>query len=309
MTAFHLLLIAAAVILSSIWVIDPHRPRGMLRLARVTLLAIVAALVLTPFVWLVCAAFKPAGSLMQHAFLPPPTEWGGDLFTLNNFRRLFVPRATLQGPVGFHQYMINSLFVASAATVIQLFFCSLGGYALAKFDFRGRRALLLTMLGTMMVPHLLFLAPLYRLVVNMGFMDSYLALLVPGAANAFGMFLFRQAMTRVPDSLIEAARIDGASEFYIYLQIVMPLVRPMTAAFCLIVFMGQWNAFIGPQIYLQSGYKMTLPVMLNQYVLQYTEDYGLFLAGTLLAIVPVALLFVTLQREFVAGLTSGALKE
>lgn len=279
------------------------------RVARGVLLIAASTVMLIPFAWLVCAAFKPAGAIMEHAFLPPISEWGPDTFSLENFRRLFLPRPTLHGPVEFQQYLINSLFVASSATVIQLFLCSLGGYALAKFDFRGRRPLQLVMLGTLMVPHLLFLAPLYRLIVSAGFADSYLAVLVPNAANAFGIFLFRQAMVRVPMSPIEAARIDGASEFFIYLHVVMPLVRPMTAAFCLIVFMGQWNGFIGPQIYLHTGYKLTLPVMLNQYVSQYSEDYGLFLAGTLLAILPVALLFVALQREFIAGLTSGAVKE
>jgi ABC-type glycerol-3-phosphate transport system permease component len=306
MNALHwLLLVGGTSLLAVAWSDAPRTNR----VARQLLLAVAALVVLTPFAWLVCAAFKPAATIMAHAFLPPVADWDQGVFSLENFRQLLVPRPTLQGPVAFQQYLINSLFVASAATVIQLFFCSLGGYALAKINFTGRRPLQLFMLGTMTVPHLLFLAPLYRLVVMTGFADSYLALLVPGAANAFGIFLFRQAMIRVPDSLIEAARIDGASDFAIYLRVVMPLVRPMTAAFCLIVFVGQWNAFVGPQIYLHSGYKLTLPVMLNQYVSQYAEDYGLFLAGTLLAILPVTLLFLALQREFIPGLTSGAVRE
>jgi lactose/L-arabinose transport system permease protein len=122
------------------------------------------------------------------------------------------------------------------------------------------------------------------------------------------MFLFRQAMQEAPDSLIEAARVDGAGEFHIYLRIVMPLVQPMTAAFCLIVFMGQWNAFLGPQIFLQTSFKMTIPVVLSQYVTQFSEDYGIFLAGTFLSILPIAVLFLTLQREFISGLTAGAVK-
>ena len=124
----------------------------------------------------------------------------------------------------------------------------------------------------------------------------------------FGMFLFRQAMTAVPDSLIEAARIDGASEFVIYLRVVMPLVRPMTGAFCLITFLGNWNSFIGPQVFIQTQSKLTLPVVLNQYMGVYTQQYGVFLAGTLLAILPPAILFFALQKEFVSGLTSGSVK-
>jgi ABC-type glycerol-3-phosphate transport system permease component len=102
--------------------------------------------------------------------------------------------------------------------------------------------------------------------------------------------------------------MDGATEFFIYWRIIMPLVRPMTAAFCLIVFMGQWNAFIGPQIFIHTGYKLTAPVMLSQYMTQFSEDYGVFLAGTFLCILPIAILFLALQREFIAGLTSGAVK-
>lgn len=307
MNFIHFVLIAAAAALVITWLSNPLRPTKAFHLARVMLLTAAACAVLIPFVWLICAVFKSTESLMQYPFLPPFAEWGETL-TFDNFINLFLPRDSLNGPVGFHQYIINSLFVASAATVIQTFFCTLGGYALAKYNFTGRKPLLVFMLGTMMVPHMLFLAPLYNLMVKIGFVDSYLALLIPGAANAFGIFLFRQAISGIPDSLLEAARIDGASEFYIYLNIAMPLIRPMTAAFCLIVFMGQWNSFIGPQIFVQSGYKLTLPVILSQYISQYTENYGLFLAGTLLAIIPVAILFLSLQREFIAGLTSGAVK-
>jgi multiple sugar transport system permease protein len=304
----HFILLGAAAALLVAYLADPRRPRLATSLARWVLLLAAAAAILTPFLWLIAAVFKPAELLMTYLFLPPPETWMEGGLTLENFGRLFTPRMTLHGEVGFGQHLANSLFVASAATIIQMFLCSLGGYALAKHDFRGRPWLLLFMLGTMMVPHMLFLAPLYNLIVQIGFIDTYWALLIPGAANAFGLFLFRQAISGIPDSLIEAARIDGASEFYIYLRVIMPLVRPMTAAFCLIVFMGQWNAFIGPQIFLQSGYKLTLPVILTQYVTQYAEDYGLFLAGTFLAIIPVAILFLALQREFIAGLTSGAVK-
>jgi ABC-type glycerol-3-phosphate transport system permease component len=113
----------------------------------------------------------------------------------------------------------------------------------------------------------------------------------------------------VPDELIEAGRIDGCSEFRIYLTLVMPLVRPMTGAFCLISFLGAWNAFLGPSIFLQSQDKLTLPIVLNQYITVFKQQYGVFLAGTLLAIIPPAALFLLLQREFISGLTSGAVKQ
>jgi ABC-type glycerol-3-phosphate transport system permease component len=125
----------------------------------------------------------------------------------------------------------------------------------------------------------------------------------------FGIFLFRQAILGVPDELLEAGRIDGCGEFRIYLMLVMPLVRPMTGAFCLVSFLGAWNSFVAPNVYLQSQHNLTLPVVLNQYISQFRQEYGIFLAGTLVAILPPAILFLTLQREFISELTSGAVKQ
>lgn len=275
---------------------------------RYVLLGLAAFLILCPFAWLLCAVFKDKDVLMQFTFLPPLSEWSADTINLDNFRALFAGEDTVQGKVYFWEYVVNSLFLASAATSINLFFASMGGYALSKYEFRGRKAIMAFMVGSMMFPGMLFLAPVYKMIFAFGWMDTYLALLVPGACSVFGMFLFRQAMTAVPDSLIEAARIDGASEFGIYYRVVMPLVRPMTGAFCLITFLGNWNNFIGPQVFIQTQSKLTLPVVLNQYMGVYTQQYGVFLAGTLLAIIPPAVLFFALQREFVAGLTSGAVK-
>jgi multiple sugar transport system permease protein len=271
------------------------------------LLMVAACLTLTPFVWLVCAAIKAPEALMGYAFLPPPSTWG-DTLSLGNFRRLFSGENTVQGTVHFWTYMLNSLFLASAQTILSLLCCSLTGFALAKYRFRGRELLLMFMLGTMMLPGMLFLAPTYRLLYGMGWLDTWLALLIPSACPAFGIFLFRQAIIQIPDDLLEAARIDGVGHVRMWWQIVMPLVRPMSGAFCLVTFLGAWNSFLGPQIYISSQEKLTLPVVLSQYMGVYEQQYGVFLAGTLLAIIPPAILFISLQREFVAGLTSGAVK-
>lgn len=307
MNLLHVVLVSVLVIGVALFALDPRRPRLAGRFTRWALLVIIAIATLTPFVWLAAAAIKESNVLMKYLFLPPVAEWEAGL-GWTSFRKLFQPRPSLQGPVQFWQYLLNSVFLASAATIIQTLFCSMGGFALSKYRFRGQRAVMLFMIGSMTLPSMLLLAPLYKMIVGFGWMDSYLALLVPGAAGAFGIFLFRQAMLSVPESLLEAARIDGASELFIYWRIVMPLVRPMSAAFCLIVFMGQWNAFISPQIFIQTSYKLTAPVVLSQYMTQLLEDYGVFLAGTLLAILPIAVLFLALQREFIAGLTSGAVK-
>ena len=296
-------------------VLPRYRPR-IATIQRYVVLTLLAILILSPFLWLISAVFKDADVLMQYAFLPPLSEWSSETLNLKNFYNpatekldsLFEAEKTMQGEVHFWRYLLNSLFLASTSTMVILFFSSLGGYALAKYEFHGKHAIISFMLGTMMIPGMLLLAPLYNLIYKIGWMDTYWALLVPGASSAFGMFLFRQACLSVPNSLMEAARIDGCSEFSIYLNIVMPLVRPMTGAFCLISFLGSWNSFVYPNIYIQTQSKLTLPVILNQFVGVYSQQYGIFLAGTLIAIIPPAILFFALQREFISGLTSGAIK-
>jgi ABC-type glycerol-3-phosphate transport system permease component len=263
---------------------------------------------MAPFFWLLCAAFKDPTVLMKYTFLPSFSNWSKETVNLKNFAELFKSQPTMEGKVYFWQYIVNSLFLASITTMVQMFFSSLGGYALAKYEFRGKKFIMLLMLASMMIPGVVLLSPVYKLIVNIGLMDTYWALVLPGACSVFGMFLFRQAIVGVPNDLIEAGRMDGCGEFSIYMNLIMPLVRPMTGAFCLVVFLGSWNNFLGPQVYINTQAKLTLPVILNQYVGVYANQYGVFLAGTLLAIIPPAILFFCLQREFISGLSSGAVK-
>ncbi|MEK7411780.1 MAG: carbohydrate ABC transporter permease [Planctomycetota bacterium] len=282
---------------------------------RWTLLILASFVTLVPFFWLVCAAFKDPSVMNAYTFLPAPWDWGNptedgskSIVNFGNFTKLFADRSSFNGTLHFWIFIGNSLFLAGITTVLSLLFCSLAGFVLAKYDFRGKTTLILFMLGTLMVPGMLFLAPGYRLMNSLGWLDTYWALIIPASCSTFGIFLFRQAIVSVPSELIEAARIDGASDFRIWWQVVMPLVKPMTGAYCLISFLGSWNNYLGPQIYISSEEKLTLPVILNQFVGFYTNEYGVFLAGTLIAILPPAILFLALQREFVAGLTSGAVK-
>ena len=277
--------------------------------AQTITLLIVAAVILMPFVWLACAAFKDKSVLNEYTFLPPLSRISAETINLENFRALFTPEQTVQGPVSFWRYIANSVFLASAGTVLSMFFSSMGGYALAKYRFRGRGPILMFMLASLTIPGVALLAPNIQVIWKLGWMDTYKALLIPASVSVFGIFLYRQAMLGVPDDLLEAGRIDGCGEFRIYLTLVMPLVRPMTGAFCLITFLGMWNSFLGPNVYLQTQSKLPLPVVLNQYIGVYTSHYGVFLAGTLLAIIPPAVLFLALQREFISGLTSGAVKQ
>jgi ABC-type glycerol-3-phosphate transport system permease component len=206
--------------------------------------------------------------------------------------------------------MINSIFLSSAYTVSVVTLSSLAGFALAKYRFAGRRVLMFVMLATMLVPGQVLLLPNYEVMYTIGWLDSYAAILVPSAVSVFGMFLFRQAMLGVPDELLQAGRMDGCTEFRLWWEVALPIVRPMIGAFTLLSFMGSWNSFLWPQVVLQDPARYTLPIGMSNMigVPEYQTHYGILMAGTLLSIIPVGLLFFVLQRDFVSGLASGAVK-
>ncbi len=308
MSLIHWLLLGFALGFGLLYARSPKNPKLALVYLRFGLLGGAAVAVLSPFVWLIAAAFKDKAFLNEYIFFPPISEWSTKTVNFDNFRTLFAGDATVQGTVYFWQYVLNSVFLATATTLLQLVFCSAAGYALAKFEFRGKRALMAFMLVSMMIPGVLLFAPIYELMVKLDLIDTFASLLLPGVASAYGCFLFRQACLAVPNELLDAGRIDGCNELRIYLTLVMPLVRPMSAAFCLVTFLGAWNAYFGPSVFLHTQAKLTLPVILNRYIGVYTNQYGVFLAGTLLAIVPPAILFFALEKEFISGLTSGAVK-
>jgi ABC-type glycerol-3-phosphate transport system permease component len=268
----------------------------MKRLIIFIALVLFSVLCLVPLIWLVGSSFKANADFHVYAFMPPI-----DHLTVANFTSLFK-----QMP--FLRFMMNSFFVAGVTVIVQLFFSSLGGFALAKYAFAGKKVIMGVMIATMMIPGPVLLAPMYELIYHLRLIDTHLGLIVPGMVNVFGMFLFRQSMLSVPDEMLQAARMDGCNEYQIFWHVVLPVSRPMIGAFCLIAFMGTWNSFLWPQIILQSSDRFTLPIGLNQMVGVYEADYGAMMAGTMLAVLPVVVLFFLLQKEFIAGLTKGAVK-
>ena len=260
------------------------------------LLLLVAAVMLIPLIWLIAGAFKYGDDFYRYDFFPPL-----DRLSLGNYRSLF-------DQLPFARFLVNSFFITGATVLIQLLLSSLGGFALAKYEFRGKRLIMLIMLSTMIIPGEVLLAPLYELIYRLGMMDSYPGVIVPHAVSVLGIFLFAQSMRQIPDDLLMAGRIDGCSEWKMYWLIALPVSRPMIGAFCLIAFMGTWNSFIWPLVILHSEDRFTLPLGLNHMVGVYKEDYGALMAGTLLSVLPVGVLFFALQRDFIAGLTSGAVK-
>ena len=236
-------------------------------------------------------------SIHQPAYLS--IVW--DKFT-SNYRNLWKT-------VPYNRYFVNSVFIATASTLLTLFFCSLGGYAFAKYKFRGQKILFGILLASMMVPFQVLLVPLFGLMYDIGWLNSYKAIVIPFSVGAFGVFLMRQFIVTIPSELLDAARIDGCSEFGIYYRIVLPIIKPALGALTIYSFLGSWNGYLWPLIILRDEAKYTLPIGLANLVGIYRQDYGILMAGTLLSLMPIVILFLAMQREFVQGITLGGVKE
>ncbi len=276
----------------------PRSPRRMTgRALTYTVLAVGLVVWLTPFAWMLLGSVKTQREILQR----PPTWWPQE-FTWDNFAAWF-------GELGFGQFFGNSLLVAALTVAGNLLFCSMVGYALAKMDFPGKRALFLVVMLTLMVPGVVTFVPLFVMVSSLGLVNSYAALVLPFITTPLGVFLMRQFMLGIPDSLLEAARIDGAGELRVFARIVMPLCGPPLATLGILTFLASWNNFLWPLVSAQTENMYTLPVALSLYSTgQNATDYGLLLAGSVLVITPIILLFVFLQRYFIQGIASTGLK-
>jgi len=279
---------------------DRGRVGGTDRFAMLVMYVLLTATALVaafPFWWMIVAATRRSDTILT---VPPPLLPGGALGT--NYREL-------TDSLPFFRAAANSVFVAGISTLLVLFFCSLGGYAFAKFRFPGRDKLFALMLATMMIPGILGIIPSYMLMREIGWLDTYLPLIVPGAANAFGIFWMRQYITSaVPNDLIDAARIDGAGQFRIYWNIVVPVILPALAALAIMTFMGKWNEFFWPLVILTDEDKFTLPVALSTLQSLHGQQVGVQMLGASLAVLPILAVFLLSARQFMAGLTAGALK-
>jgi multiple sugar transport system permease protein len=253
--------------------------------------------VVGPFLWMVLASVKPEAEIRA----VPPTWWP-ETFTWANFAQLF-------DRLNFPLYFFNSALVATLVTVGNLLFCSALGYALAKLNYPGKKALFLVVLGMLMVPGMATFVPQFVLVSNLGLANSYAGLVLPFLAAPFGVFLMRQFLLSIPDDLLEAARVDGAGEWRIFWRIVLPLCRPALASLGILTFLGSWNNFLWPLVVATTEDKYTLPVALALYsVGQNRINYGLLLAGAVVVVLPVLIVFLALQRHFLRGIATTGLK-
>lgn len=253
-----------------------------------------AVVFVAPVIWLLVASFSRA---------PLSGNLWNSGWTLANYRIMLKESA-------MPRWLLVSLFVCSLQTVLTVLLCSLGGFALAKYRFRGRRVLMALMLATLLLPAQVLLPSAWNVVRAVGLLDSYFAIILPGAVSVFGLFLCKQAISLLPDDLLAAARMDGCSEWRLWWEIVLPVVRPTTGVFALLTFVASWNSFLWPQIVLMDERKYTMSIGLANLagLAQSQSATGPMLAGTVLGVLPVAGLYLLIHREFMAGITSGAMK-
>lgn len=266
------------------------------QIAVYSLLTLVAFFMILPFIWMLSTSFKPQDEIFHR----PPILISPNM-SLDGYRYIM--------DLGALRVLWNTFLVAFTSTALSLFFCTLGGYGFAKYRFPGRGALFAFLLGTMIIPSAVLMVPTYIIMLKLGWLDTYWPLIIPGAANAFGIFFMRQYISTISDELLDAARIDGCSEFGIFLRCILPICTPGLTTLGLIFFMNSWNNYLYPSIYLKSPDKFTLPLLMMQ--MQGPPGYSLYrewMGVAMVSVVPLLALFLIFQRRFTEGITAGAIR-
>jgi len=260
------------------------------------LLVITALLTVAPLVWMISASLMPTG---EATITPPPLI--PSVPTITHYRELFTR-------MNFGRSFTNSMIVTGSITLLSLLLNSMAGYAFAKLRFSGRDRIFSFLVAALVIPTQVGMLPLFLILKSVHLVNSYWGVIFPSMATIFGVFLIRQFMLSIPDDLLDAARIDGAGEFRIYWSIVMPLARPVLVTLAIFMFMSAWNDFMWPLIVLTDSAKYTLPVAVANLVGEHVQDTELMMASSVLTVLPVLILFLLLQRHYIAGIMVGSVK-
>ncbi|MCM3719023.1 carbohydrate ABC transporter permease [Fictibacillus phosphorivorans] len=252
-------------------------------------------LVAIPFIWMVLSAFKPESEVLQLT----PTLWP-ETFTTENFVYLFEN-------MNFGVYLKNTIIIV-LCSFVGLFFNAMAGYAFAKYKFKGRDKLFYLVLATMMIPGQVTMIPVYLILNQMGLTNTMTGVVLPGLVGAFSIFLFRQFMSTIPDELLEAARLDGASEFRVFIQLILPISKPIMAVQGILTFIAGWNSFLWPLIIANDESLYTLSVGLNLLKGQYGGNFALQMAGSTFMVVPIVIIFIIFQKHIIEGYTISGMK-
>ena len=273
--------------------------RASIQIVAHSVLILGSVLFLFPFFWMVSASFKTSTELLGSAqsLLPSRITWESYDIAFNSTMPLL-------------RNLYNSLFVSINYTVLAVFLCSLAGFAFAKFNFPGKRFLFALMLGTIMVPGVVNIVPSFIVMKTLGWVNTYWSLIIPGAANAFGIFFFRQYIkSAVPDELLDAARMDGCTDFGIYWRIVVPVISPALVTMAIMDFMGTWNDYQWPLIMLRSPDMYTVIVAIASFPApRFRQPWGAIMAGSTVSVLPPIVLFLLFQKRIISDITIGSVK-
>lgn len=274
-----------------------HRKAILGKIIVYILLLVIAALMITPFLWMFSAAIKSDREVFKinpFVFIPETPKW-------SNYKDIWTK-------IPFARFVGNTFLLTLVVTILQLLTSSFAAYSFAKLHFRHSKGLFLAYIATIAMPWQVYMVPQFILMRKMGLNDKLLAIICLQAFSAFGVFLMKQFYEGIPDELCEAARIDGMSEYQIYCSIMLPLSKPALATLLIFTFVNTWNDYLGPLIYLKSPEKKTIQLGLKMFISQYSSDYGLIMAGSMLSLIPVLIIFLCFQKYFVQGIASTGLK-
>ncbi len=261
-----------------------------------SILVILSLITIVPFIWMLLSSFAPNSEIVKI---------GGSLFPTPSSMSNYLD---VQEKFNFLRMFANSLFIAITTTVIIIYTSALMGFVFAKFRFWGKNVLFGVVLSTMMLPWAVTIIPKYEMMVDFGWLDSYKALIIPSMVSGFGIFMFRQAISQIPDEMLEAARVDGASDFYIFHRIILPMSQNTIASLAIFQFLWSWEDFLWPYLMINNEEKQLLSVGLRMFNGQYGTDYGGLFAATSISIIPVIVIYIIFQKRFIAGVSSGSIK-
>jgi len=269
-------------------------------IAMVVFFAVLAILIIIPIYSIFIASFKPGGDLLQYG-LNLGIDWGR--MSLDNYTLLFT------GSHDYWTWFFNSVMLTVITVVLTLLVSAFVGYGFAAYEFRGRNALFVVVLIILSIPLEVVMLPLYKQMANWGLLDSYAAIILPFMAHASTIFFFRQYLLGIPQSLLEAGRIDGATEYGIFAKLIVPIMKPAFAAMAILNGMNAWNNYLWPLLVIRSSKNYTLTLGLNTLINPYGDNYSLLVVGSFFSIIPIFILFVCFQQYFISGMTAGAVKE
>lgn len=276
-----------------------NKPKfSMSTLLMLLLFIVLALLTLIPFVSIVLASLRPGKEIMRQGV---NLKIDPALMTTENYKYVFTDER-------YFTWFFNSIIITAVQTVLTLFISAFVGYGFAMYDFKFKNTLFICVLFIMMVPLEIIMLPLYQLVVKMGLINNMWGIILPSVAGPLPIFFFRQYLSGIPKDFLDAARVDGCSEYGIFFKIIMPLMKPSFAAMGIFVGMNSWNNYLWPLIVMRENSKLTLPIGLGSLLTPYGNNYELLLSGAVFSVVPIIILFLFFQKQFIAGMTAGGVK-